>query len=558
MAPRFNSVGILRDDVAGRRISHVRKSGSGPAGNRARFASLGGERSIHNTTAAPVTERQRCSLAVVRRDDHKCVGCHLGEYVPCQAHLLLQLAEVRCWYCRPLQTPSHHVPHMFNGGQVGRACWPGELTNTFESALGNTRRVRTGIVLVEDIFLSLMLHIVLCCQLLTGAAVSQWLGRSPPTTAIRARYPAGSLPDSRTLESCPEDAACQRGFSGYSRFSRPRIPRSLHHRQLRVPVGYPFTQRRGAHLASAAVELPPAALCAPDTEGEESSRSSRGLRSEEEGILLVFLHTHNHPPPLILFDSPSTSKGGRLSVSPLTCLSRGFPIAILPGKHDAQRGRRNSPTHLSRTRGFAASEVNGVRNTKINGTGEFISLFFPMHALPQAQITVPRFRGRRTGWEKFVRSMTYWLDSTVLCTLESQMFVRWLLPQRVVSATSHLAAWHSLLVSLQVCYWLRVVQGVSNKLRSDSRTWHHRAWSSYPTCEAPARPRVIVAGVLEILHVRAARFIFGSELSSQPSQIYRVSRPRYLSVSMQPATQYYPSSSVQLAVYGDGVTSAMR
>ncbi|KAJ8898464.1 hypothetical protein PR048_003824 [Dryococelus australis] len=35
-----------------------------------------------------------------------------------------------------------------------------------------------------------------------GAAVAQWLGRSPPTTAIRARSPAGSLQDPRIWESC--------------------------------------------------------------------------------------------------------------------------------------------------------------------------------------------------------------------------------------------------------------------------------------------------------------------------------------------------------------------
>ncbi|KAJ8891046.1 hypothetical protein PR048_010555 [Dryococelus australis] len=58
------------------------------------------------------------------------------------------------------------------------------------------------------------------------------------------------------------------------------------------------------------------------------------------------------------------------------------------------------------------------------------------------------------------------LDSTFLCTIEPQMFVHWLLLQREASVTPHLAVWHSLLVSLQVCYWLRVVQGVSNELHA--------------------------------------------------------------------------------------------
>ncbi|KAJ8879971.1 hypothetical protein PR048_020592 [Dryococelus australis] len=64
--------------------------------------------------------------------------------------------------------------------------------------------------------------------------------------------------------------------------------------------------------------------------------------------------------------------------------------------------------------------------------------------------------------------MTRRLESTVM-RIESQMFVHWLLPHRVASVTSHLSVRHSLLVSLQVCYWLRVVQGVSNKLRSNCK-----------------------------------------------------------------------------------------
>ncbi|KAJ8880681.1 hypothetical protein PR048_017151 [Dryococelus australis] len=57
--------------------------------------------------------------------------------------------------------------------------------------------------------------------------------------------------------------------------------------------------------------------------------------------------------------------------------------------------------------------------------------------------------------ENFASSMTCWLDSTVLGALEPQMFVHWLLLQRVASVTPHLAVWHSPRVSLQVCYWLK-------------------------------------------------------------------------------------------------------
>ncbi|KAJ8894969.1 hypothetical protein PR048_000277 [Dryococelus australis] len=61
------------------------------------------------------------------------------------------------------------------------------------------------------------------------------------------------------------------------------------------------------------------------------------------------------------------------------------------------------------------------------------------------------------------------LDSTVMCILEPQMFVHWPLPHGVDSVTSHLAVWHWLVVSLLVCYELRVVQGVSNELRSNCK-----------------------------------------------------------------------------------------
>ncbi|KAJ8866522.1 hypothetical protein PR048_032365 [Dryococelus australis] len=65
--------------------------------------------------------------------------------------------------------------------------------------------------------------------------------------------------------------------------------------------------------------------------------------------------------------------------------------------------------------------------------------------------------------------MTCTLDSTVMCILEPQMFVHWLLLHRVASVTSHLVVCHSLRVSLQVCYWLSAVQGVSNHLRSNCK-----------------------------------------------------------------------------------------
>ncbi|KAJ8867363.1 hypothetical protein PR048_031164 [Dryococelus australis] len=84
--------------------------------------------------------------------------------------------------------------------------------------------------------------------------------------------------------------------------------------------------------------------------------------------------------------------------------------------------------------------------------------------------------------ENFANSTTCMLDSTVLCILESQMFVNWLLPQIVASVASHPAVRNSLHVYLQVSYWLGVVQGKVVKERFFDRPFYfddclRREWS---------------------------------------------------------------------------------
>ncbi|KAJ8870443.1 hypothetical protein PR048_029465 [Dryococelus australis] len=93
---------------------------------------------------------------------------------------------------------------------------------------------------------------------------------------------------------------------------------------------------------------------------------------------------------------------------------------------------------------------------------------YELGRITRLEVTAGRQAGRHTGAQLSVSNHSNprpALDSTVMCILEPQAFVHWLLPHRVPSVTSHVAVWHSLLVSLQVCYWIRVVQGVSNKLR---------------------------------------------------------------------------------------------
>ncbi|KAJ8870816.1 hypothetical protein PR048_027115 [Dryococelus australis] len=87
-------------------------------------------------------------------------------------------------------------------------------------------------------------------HVIAGAAVAQRLVYSPPTTAIRARSSAGSLPDSRTRQSC-WTMPLAGGFPlGPPASPRPCIPAPLRLRvslhvtfwddgHLRVPAGKP-------------------------------------------------------------------------------------------------------------------------------------------------------------------------------------------------------------------------------------------------------------------------------------------------------------------------------
>ncbi|KAJ8865764.1 hypothetical protein PR048_033286 [Dryococelus australis] len=95
-------------------------------------------------------------------------------------------------------------------------------------------------------------------------------------------------------------------------------------------------------------------------------------------------------------------------------------------------------------------------------------------------------------WKKVVpipsyRRISVKLDSAVLCTLGPQMFVHWLLLQRVASVTPHPAVRHSLRFLLQVCYWLGVVQGVSNELRSNCKAGFMRRERCSPVESLAAR-----------------------------------------------------------------------
>ncbi|KAJ8865845.1 hypothetical protein PR048_033367 [Dryococelus australis] len=86
-----------------------------------------------------------------------------------------------------------------------------------------------------------------------------------------------------------------------------------------------------------------------------------------------------------------------------------------------------------------------------------------LHSPLKRYVLCPRIS--RVGIGKFREFKD--LYSAVLCILEPQLCVHWLLPQREASVTPRLAVWDSLLVSFPVCYWFRVVQSESNKLRTN-------------------------------------------------------------------------------------------
>ncbi|KAJ8874102.1 hypothetical protein PR048_024943 [Dryococelus australis] len=75
---------------------------------------------------------------------------------------------------------------------------------------------------------------------------------------------------------------------------------------------------------------------------------------------------------------------------------------------------------------------------------------------PSSLLKISLLRATKISSISYSLSMS--LNSTVLCILESQVYVHWLRLQRVTSDTLCLAVWDSLRVSLQACYWLRGVQ----------------------------------------------------------------------------------------------------
>ncbi|KAJ8876126.1 hypothetical protein PR048_024035 [Dryococelus australis] len=236
-----------------------------------------------------------------------------------------------------------------------------------------------------------------------------------PTKANQTQYPTRSLPDFRIWESC-RTMALVGGFS----------------RESLVSPALPF--RRCSMLTSVALtgSQDPAVKSRPD------------------------IFTHLRVVDFILlrgdFNSPGSRTAGRKHPGSATCPKKG---------RGGLRGGGGRPrplwTTASSCRGamllvalHGASLPNGPATPQSEQASERASGDPVLTA--RSSLCAERDSISQVARDKWT------LDSIVMSILEPQMFVHWLLPQRVASVTPHLAVWHTLLVSLQLCYWLRVVQ----------------------------------------------------------------------------------------------------
>ncbi|KAJ8890734.1 hypothetical protein PR048_010243 [Dryococelus australis] len=102
-----------------------------------------------------------------------------------------------------------------------------------------------------------------------GVEVAKRLYGSPPTKANRVQSPAGPLTNLHTVGIVPDDDACQRVFSGFSRFPRPCIPTLLNYTYL---VRTTILQLNPEAVVMAATSIGTAGLCTgsslPPSRGE--------------------------------------------------------------------------------------------------------------------------------------------------------------------------------------------------------------------------------------------------------------------------------------------------
>ncbi|KAJ8865921.1 hypothetical protein PR048_033444 [Dryococelus australis] len=315
-----------------------------------------------------------------------------------------------------------------------------------------------------------------------GVEVAQWLGRSPPTTAIRVRHPAGFTPGLAHVGFVLDDAACRRAFSGHSRFPRPCIPSALI--SCHVPTGKPVTRVEGKgsdhHIIAAQKKKKKKTIQDVRAHGQRASSQKKSVRQTHQHKIFIggfarltrSVARPRREAPCKTAAALSTRVKARMANSRAQETIAAFnqrgvrSCRVLGQRRGRDVGRRidtyrsgtrvdtprvemervkchsfrghifptsttRQPRHMTlKTKQPMKYEIylTSVRNNGESRTPETVCGF----------ATLPGSNGLRKIGRFRADRYNDLLDSSIVCTLGPQMFVHWLMPQRVASVTSHL------------------------------------------------------------------------------------------------------------------------
>ncbi|KAJ8898461.1 hypothetical protein PR048_003821 [Dryococelus australis] len=327
-------------------------------------------------------------------------------------------------------------------------------------------------------------------------AVVRWLLCQPPNAAILARFPAGKKPKKRRRRclwsygfslSSPDFFLYMHSFAALSYYAiqsyRPRKLENPSPRVFNTCCSVNSLSSSWSHGDCVIVIL-------ASHQGKPVQSPAGSVPNFRNSLSLSLCYQHCRGP---VCDRVYTRRqlgraNGPRSFSACRCITTDSGGDILPrtaatlqpsSQHDDAPRRQHCQERVSTFFRHAHQEVGpwwlsayhqvdlGSIAGRVTPDIRTITMMAAMYLLSRDSMAL-QFEKDVPVLSREVRSTLFpELDSTVMCILEPRMFGNWLLPHKVASITSRLAVWLSLLVSLQVCYWLRVVQGVSNKLRSN-------------------------------------------------------------------------------------------
>ncbi|KAJ8866057.1 hypothetical protein PR048_033581 [Dryococelus australis] len=218
--------------------------------------------------------------------------------------------------------------------------------------------------------------------------------------------------------------------------------------------------QRGVHMSDCLLSLLAAMHVRSCCANEDSETIRQNVRDWSANNLTEHLHRNGECPKISilvfdwLFQYFHSVRRGRSTREP------GLEAYSVRKLNDAGYGIYSTVKFslMPNNIGILACVYQYVRGTREYATSGSFSL-------PRTFLTYATVHRRLFPLATDLISLFERLDSTAMCILEPQMIAHWLLPHTVANVTSHLAVRHWLLVSLKVFYWLRVFQGVSNKLR---------------------------------------------------------------------------------------------